>query len=614
MPFKVALVNMPFGFHIYPSIQLGTLSTLLKTEGWEVKCFYLNLHFSHQLGLPVYNQLCEKRFLICEWLFSQSLFGDLPKNKEYINHFYPYIQEVCQSLGWSREFLLEVKTKTAPEFIDWALDSFNWSEYDVVGFTSTFNQNLASLTLAKMIKEKYPSIKIIFGGSNFESEMGLEYFRVFPWVDFAVIGEAEYVLPGLLTALEKGGAIPRGVAYRKRGEVIFEENQQVFLDFEKYGAPDYDDYFEQLKQINPSSPLLENPIILYETARGCWWGEKLHCKFCGLNALTMQFRAKAAVKVRSEIRALSNRYNTYRFRMVDNILNIKYIDRVFGKFAEENYDLKFFVEVKSNLTKEQIKTLAHGGVNVIQPGIESFSSNQLTEMGKGVRPIQNILFLKWALYYGIDVSWNILTGFPGETNEDYRRQINIIKILNHLQPPKAVGEFWLERFSPYFNNPEDCHIEIKGPGEAYPYVYDSEKINQMKIAYDLEFETRNQIDPALKKELLMTVDQWKERSQAEKNPFLFFMKSMDFVMVYDGRSKGEPEKTRFIGPQAWIIAFCNEAPKSLRQIKDHIQEKGGTKENIRDAEKIIKSLEDKALLFGEGDKYIALALPYNSHL
>jgi len=36
-------------------------------------------------------------------------------------------------------------------------------DYGVVGFTSTFNQNIASVTLAKLIKAKYPAIKILFG-------------------------------------------------------------------------------------------------------------------------------------------------------------------------------------------------------------------------------------------------------------------------------------------------------------------------------------------------------------------------------------------------------------------------------------------------------------------
>ena len=96
-----------------------------------------------------------------------------------------------------------------------------------------------------------------------------------------------------------------------------------------------------------------------------------------------------------------------------NILEMKYIDGVFGDLAKHNYDLHFFIEVKSNLTKKQIKTLAQGGAKVIQPGIESFSMNQLQEMDKGVRPLQNILCMKWAMYYGIEINWNILIGFPG---------------------------------------------------------------------------------------------------------------------------------------------------------------------------------------------------------
>ncbi|GIT64482.1 MAG: hypothetical protein Ct9H300mP23_01090 [Nitrospinota bacterium] len=71
-------------------------------------------------------------------------------------------------------------------------DAGNWENFDVVGFSSPFNQNIASLTLAKMIKEKFPHLKIFFGGSNFESEMGLEYFRVSPLgFDYVVPGEAE---------------------------------------------------------------------------------------------------------------------------------------------------------------------------------------------------------------------------------------------------------------------------------------------------------------------------------------------------------------------------------------------------------------------------------------
>ena len=206
---KTALVNMPFGFHIYPSIQLGTLASVLKSHGWESKSYYLNLHFAAQIGFPVYKQLCEKRYLIGEWLFSHLLFGGGQKNKEYMSHFGSHMREVCQSIGKPEEFFLDIKTRLAPEFLRWAAESFPWGEYGVVGFTSTFNQNVASVTLAKLIKEKYPDVKIIFGGANFDSEMGEEYFRVFPWIDYAVPGEAETVLPKLMQAVKEDGGVIR---------------------------------------------------------------------------------------------------------------------------------------------------------------------------------------------------------------------------------------------------------------------------------------------------------------------------------------------------------------------------------------------------------------------
>jgi len=613
MPSKVALVNMPFGFHVYPSIQLGTLSTLLKTHGHDVKSFYLNLHFAHQIDMEVYNKLCEERFLIGEWLFSHTLFGKSRKNQEYAEHFKSHLQNISQKINRPVSFLNDVKTKMVPEFLQWALESVNWGDYGVVGFTSTFNQNIASVTLAKLIKAKYPAIKILFGGSNFDSEMGLEYFRVFEWIDYVISGEAEDSLPALMEALESGSPIPKGVIHRIDGDVRFEESQENFNDFKQYGPPDYDDYIEQIKEIDPQSPLLENPIILYETARGCWWGEKHHCTFCGLNASTMEFRARSLEQVHADLADLSKRYNSYRFRLVDNILEMKYIDGVFGEFAQNNYDLQFFIEVKSNLTKAQIKNLAHGGVNVIQPGIESFSTNQLQEMDKGVRPLQNIFCLKWALYYGMEVTWSILTGFPKETDADYRQQIDLIKSLTHLQPPISVGDIWLERFSPYFTRPDQYGIRITGPGMAYPYVYDGDTIDLMKVAYDFEFESDLKIDPALVEELHQTVAHWKERHQSESLPYLMFTKSMDFVTVYDERSAEYPVKLRLEGAAGKAFAFCSDAPRNLDQIHAHLKEKGQPVKSA-ELESILKDLEDQRLMYSERGKYLNLALPHNSNL
>ena len=553
----------------------------------------------------------KKDFWLANGSFRTFCLGQTLKNLDYLNHFDAHIDDVCQSIDRPREFLIDVKTKMVPEFLQWALGTGAWDQYDVIGFSSTFNQNLASVTLAKLIKEKYPTVKIMFGGANFESEMGLEYFRVFPWIDFVVPGEAEGVLIPLMKSLEKNEPIPNGVVHRSNGGIVFSENHELHEDFSDNAPPDYDDFFEQLRQIDPDSSLLENPVILYETARGCWWGEKHHCTFCGLNATTMKFRSKPTDQVHADISYLSQRYDSFRFRLVDNILEMKYIEGIFGEMARNNFDLQFFLEVKSNLTKQQIKSLARGGANVIQPGIESFSLNQLMEMDKGVRPLQNILCMKWAMYYGVEVNWNILIGFPGETNEDYHQQIQLIKLLFHLPPPECVGDLWLERFSPYYTRPEEYGVTITGPGEAYSYVYDSEEIDLFRIAYDFEFTTKNEVDPRLKKELFDTAEDWKRRHQSDELPYLIFTKSMNFVTVYDERSVGNPNKNRFEGPSAWIIVFCNESPKTIDQIKKHVQELGAQEGA---AEKGVLQLEKMGILYGEKGKYLTLALPHNANL
>jgi ribosomal peptide maturation radical SAM protein 1 len=614
---RVALVNMPFGHSKYPSIQLGTLSSLLKKQDIGVKNHYLNLQFGRQIGFPLYDVLCESQLLIGEWLFSRLLFHDHPKRQEYPRTFKPVIEEICRKVGCPSSYVEELERIVAPQFLTKALTTIDWGQYQIIGFTSMFHQNVASLTMAKLIKDLYPHVTVVFGGAHYDGEMGLEYFRAFPWIDYAVIGEGEEPFPALVRQILEGRdeRPPAGVAYHQDGRVAFEPNRRLFADFVRTGPPDYDDYFEQLKEVDPEAYGGLNRILLYESARGCWWGEKHHCTFCGLNAQSMKFRSKTPALVFDELRYLSDRYNTTRFRLVDNIIEMKYVDEVFGGLAEGHYDLDFFIETKSNLSKRQIQTLARGGVTAMQPGIESLSYAQLKEMDKGVSPMQNVQCLKWSSYYNIMLTWNILLGFPGETDEDYRRQIDLIPSIIHFQPPDSVGKFWLERFSPFFTRPRELGVRITGPGMAYEYVYDPGKIDLNNIAYDFEYEADWRVDPGLFQELVDQAQTWRRRYHSPDRPFLYFSKAMNYVTVYDGRSEGRPSRERYDDPAAFVIEYCNEAPKSMEQIregyKDHRD--GGAPEGDR-LEEALSQLLLKRLLYEEKRKFFTLALPTNQHL
>jgi ribosomal peptide maturation radical SAM protein 1 len=611
---QVALVNMPFSFSKYPSIQLGTLSALLKSQGIPVDCHHLNVRFAYKIGVPLYEMICEKRALFGEWLFSYLLFRDNPKRVEYPRIFKPVFEQLAQQSGHPIGYFEELATRIAPQFLTSALTAIDWGQYKLVGFTSTFDQNVASLTMAKLIKDLYPNVTIVFGGANYDGEMGMEYFRAFSFIDHVVVGEGEVAFPALVRQVlaEKADGFLAGVAYRQDGQIRLTPNSTLFSDFAKTGPPDYDDYYHLLAELGGAAQGLDR-ILLYEGSRGCWWGEKHHCTFCGLNAQSMKFRAKSPEQVAQEMTYLSHRYDTARFRLVDNIIDMKYIDQLFGKFAADHCDLDVFIETKSNLHKNQIRTLATGGVKCMQPGLESLSLNQLKAMDKGVTPMQNIVCLKWSFYYHVTVSWNILLGFPGETSEDYLRQIDLIPSLLHLQPPEATGKFWLERFSPYFARPHEYGVRMTGPGMAYEYIYDARQVDLKKIAYDFEYELEQwSVDPHVYQELIAMVENWQRLHKSEDRPFLYYSKALDYVTVYDGRNPKAPTRRRYDGLAAVVIEMCNESPRSADQIQTAL---AGKVESGEDAlSPILSDLTARRVLYEERGKYFTLAIPEHPYL
>src|ERR1700747_1625319 len=138
----------------------------------------------------------------------------------------------------------------------------------------------------------------------------------------------------------------------------------------------------------------------------------------------------------------------------------------FFRSVRKGSKLEFFLETKSNLRFEQLRTLRRGGVRAIQPGIESFSNQVLQLMRKGCTGLQNIQLLRWCEELGITVFWNLLYGFPGESPVEYARMAELIPLLAHLQKPGYCGRIHVDRFSPLFTNTGLCGSE---PSSAAAY-------------------------------------------------------------------------------------------------------------------------------------------------
>jgi ribosomal peptide maturation radical SAM protein 1 len=609
---RIALVNMPFSMADRPSIQCGLLKSSLTRLGHEVDIHYLNLELAAELGSRFYAELSQLRtdLLLGDWLFSVAAFGPRDDDEEYRRSALP-LADICRKIGTEFEELRRLRHEVLPAWIERWVEAIDWSGYTAVGFTSTFEQNTASFALARRIKERHPQVVTLFGGANFDGDMGKEYVRALPFIDYAVIGEGDEALPLLVERLCRGESplgIP-GVVGRRDGEVVSAGPAKKITDMDALPDPDYDEYFSALFRLGRERILgQEPPRLLVETSRGCWWGEKQHCTFCGLNNNGMKFRAKSAEQAAAQFRRMTGRYKILNFEAVDNIMDHKYIAQVCEPLAEQGYDYQFFFEVKANITPTQLRTLARAGIKRLQPGIESLNSHVLALMRKGITLLRNVRLLKWAHYYNIRVGWNILTGFPGETEEDYREQLRVVSLLRHLPPPSGANRIWMERFSPYYFD-RSFPVRNMKPLTAYRYVYPEDRINLSEIAYFFDYEMGDTLAREIYSGLYQEIDRWTLAWQRKPYPSLSYLRVPDWLQVVDRRAE-EPAAHAFYDQEAEIYDYCGETDRTVEAIRSHFGQQGRplSEGEVRAA---LGKFCELGLMLQEKSSFLSLAIPAN---
>jgi ribosomal peptide maturation radical SAM protein 1 len=606
---KIALINMPFASSKIPSIQCGLLKSALVRAGHIADVYYLNLELCSELGPEHYQGISDGRYasLLGEWLFSSAAFGYSGNEKEYFSAL-PERDAIGQQFDF--QWLVDLRKNVLPAFIrEWAKKA-DWGRYHAVGFTSTFVQNNACFALARSIKENFPHVQTVFGGANFDGGMGREFLRKLPFIDYVVDGEGEQAIVELANCLAKGEpAIGiQGISART-SKGIYEGGRSAKIgQMDCLPAPDYDEYFESLWRLGKERILGgSSTILLMETARGCWWGEKHHCTFCGLNASDMAFRSKSPERVLEELRELARRYQTLNFFIIDNIMNMKYVEKVCAPLIGKHSDYKLFWEVKANLTPQHLKAMADSGIVEVQPGIESLSTHVLALMRKGISMLKNVRFLKWANYFGINTGWNILAGFPEETEEDYVRQRKLIPLLKHLQPPGGWGRIWLERYSPYFFDRSFPIADIK-PLEAYRFVY-PEEIDPQEIAYFFEYRVKTALPVERHEEIFNLLKEWKAAWEKTPRPILKYRRGPGWMEIIDRRE--EQARTHWLyGVEASIYEFCGETDRTAETALRNLREETG-KGELEEVQAALTKCCDLGIMIEEDGHYLSLAQPLN---
>jgi ribosomal peptide maturation radical SAM protein 1 len=608
---QVLLLSMPFGALDRPALGMSILKAELAKAGIACDARYLNIVFAELVGCEEYRWISSElpyTAFAGDWTFTRALYGPRPQIEAgYVEHI---LQRTWQFADNDIARILHIR-ELVPHYLDHCMETVPWQDYQVVGFTSTFEQNIASLALAKRIKTKHPKIKVVFGGANWEGEMGIALHETFDFVDYVCSGEADVSFPALVRRIADGRPVGGkrdrlpGIVYRSKGQSAFSGPPAPVHDLDAHPIPDFSDYFAALDRSGATTEV--TPILVCETSRGCWWGAKSHCTFCGLNGNTMTFRRKSPARALAEISHLTKTWRAQFIQFVDNILDMKYFDTVLAELAARKLPTQFFYEVKANLSRRHVQRLAEAGVCRIQPGIESMSDRILKLMRKGTTALRNIQLLKWCKEFGIEADWNVLYGFPGETRADYAEMLDVLRAIRFLGPPSGCGPLRLDRFSPYHGKPQDFGIRDVRPLAVYRYLYPGDEPQLAKIAYHFDFGYDREVDPGgCFDEVVKFVDAW--RKNPENGTLWSIERSPERLVIADSRSDACAPQFELTGAQKAIYEHCDEL-RSLPMISQFLTRafpQTSFDENSLMA--FLASLIENRLMVSDGTHYLSLAI------
>jgi ribosomal peptide maturation radical SAM protein 1 len=631
---EIQLVSMPFAGLSLPSLALTQIRSVLEKrfrESIRIEIHYLNLEVGAMLGAQLYDFIAfdgtAQHSGLGEWLFSRAAFAEHPDLTDQYFRQYGQFLEKKEPFLVAKQHLLQWKEQL-PSLLDHWIDQYGLDKADMVGFTSMFQQTTPSVAMARQLRLRRSGQVIIMGGANCEGLMGVELAAHLSVVDFIFSGASLVSLPLFVQRIMEGdveglhsidGVLSRrnvvSVSEITERNECLETGQNTSkqhlkgieligreLDINTVAELDYDDYLVAQKRLLPGLARISLP---FETSRGCWWGERAHCTFCGLNGETMAYRSMTPKTALKLIRELIERYTPAgirHFQCVDNILPRDYAQKVFENLTPPK-DVRIFYEVKADLTEEQLIALARGGVRTIQPGIEALATSTLKLMRKGTTAFQNVRLLMHCLQHAVIPIWNLLVGFPGEKLEVYEDYMNTLPTLFHLFPPSGASSVRFDRYSPYFAEAKHYQLEL-APFDYYALCFPFPHTAIRNMAY--YFTDQNETAP-YQVEMRTRLPQLAELTSQWRRRFL-------------GEGDTEPARLELLGTtqdpyiEDTREGSLNSYPLSSQELELLVDlEKPKTEREILASPHaaVLANLREKRLIFSERERFMSVVM--NTH-
>ncbi len=614
----VCFVSMPFAEIYLPSMAPALLKASLTQAGISSVIQHEYIYFAKYCGITYFNRtmFASTDFQVGELIFARAAHGKTLRSlEEYADWLFNrrlawagVEPRDIERAHWWMDNMPEMQLKAA-EFVEEAAARVMAHRPKIVALASMFQQINANIALIRRLKkEKEPPI-ILVGGSNCMGDAGAAFIEHIKETDYVFLGEADEIFADVCARLLRDGEIPPeelpyGVISRRserpRGRV-----HRVTKDAESLPTPDFDDFVRTYKDLFPDH---ESPRVMVEGSRGCWWGAKKPCTFCGLNGPARNYRDKTAGHVADELETLSRRYPEAEICVfTDSILSYRQMKDLPAALKARQISLRMFTEIKSNLTEQDVRSLSSAGFFQFQPGIESLQDDILRIMNKGCRAIKQIETLKSCRTYHVMLTWNLLCGFPGEKEAYYAEMADLLPKIMHLPTPNHFIHIIYQRYGEYTENPERYGLRVR-PASAYDFVFaDRDFIDRVAFHFEpvgddalREYYNCTLKGPAYGR-IRDCVAQWlSERFDPQR---LDMEDTAAGVVIYDMRDIARHTVYHLKGLQAEIYRACRAVRAEASLLEEFT---GDYSEN--EVQAALDYLTEENLMVHIGGEYLALAV------
>lgn len=281
-----------------------------------------------------------------------------------------------------------------------------------------------AIAVASEVKRVRPKLPIIFGG--WHPTLQVDQTLREPYVDAVVRGQGEVTFLELVQRISRGEDWHgiAGLSFKEEGRIHHEPARPV-ININDLPAPAYD-----LADPGVYAAVSGTRQLAYASSVGCPY----QCNYCTDQVFyKRRFNAYQAERVVSDLTELVPRYDIAEVPLFDsNFL----VDRkralaiargIIDSGIKFRWDFQASTDFVARMSDDEVALLAESGVWHIGFGTESASQDVLNLMNKRFQSVEQMVeTARKTDRAGIHAVFNIILGYPGETESDRQKTFRIM--------------------------------------------------------------------------------------------------------------------------------------------------------------------------------------------